>query len=88
MASKTEKGQTIKSFQVSGKDTGSSPVQIALLTEKIKELTGHFKAHKKDFHSMRGLLKMVSRRKKLLSYLKRKDLGSYKSVIEKLDLRK
>ena len=88
MASKTEKGQTIKSFQVSGKDTGSSPVQIALLTEKIKELTGHFKAHKKDFHSMRGLLKMVSRRKKLLSYLKRKDLGSYKSVIERLDLRK
>ena len=88
MAFKTEKGQTVKSFQISSKDTGSSPVQIALLTEKIKYLTGHFKAHKKDFHSMRGLLKMVSRRKKLLSYLKRKDLDSYKSVIEKLDLRK
>lgn len=88
MAFKTEKGQTIKSFQVSGKDTGSSPVQIALLTEKIKELTGHFKTHKKDFHSMRGLLKMVSRRKKLLAYLKKKDLNSYKNVIEKLDLRK
>ena len=88
MALKTEKGQTVKSFQISNKDTGSSPVQIALLTEKIKYLTGHFKAHKKDFHSMRGLLKMVSRRKKLLSYLKRKDLDSYKSVIEKLDLRK
>lgn len=88
MTSKTEKGQTIKSFQISTKDTGSSPVQIALLTEKIKELTGHFKTHKKDFHSMRGLMKMVSRRKKLLAYLKRKDLSSYKSLIDRLNLRK
>ena len=88
MAFKTEKGQTIKTFQVSGKDTGSSPVQVALLTEKIKELTEHFKTHKKDYHSMRGLIKMVSRRKKLLAYLKGKDLNSYKSVIDKLNLRK
>ncbi|MCY4512623.1 MAG: 30S ribosomal protein S15 [Bdellovibrionales bacterium] len=88
MALKTEKGQTIKSFQISAKDTGSSPVQIALLTEKIKELTGHFKAHKKDYHSMRGLMRMVSRRKKLLAYLKEKDFNSYKSVIDRLNLRK
>ena len=88
MAFKTEKGQTVKSFQVSAKDTGSSSVQIALLTEKIKELTGHFKTHKKDFHSMRGLMKMVSRRKKLLAYLKRKDLNGYKSLIDRLSLRK
>lgn len=88
MTLKTDKGQTVKSFQASSKDTGSSPVQIALLTEKIKYLTGHFKTHKKDFHSMRGLIKMVSRRKKLLAYLKRKDLNGYKSLIEKLNLRK
>ena len=88
MTLKTDKGQTIKSFQVSSKDTGSSPVQVALLTEKIKYLTGHFKTHKKDFHSMRGLIKMVSRRKKLLAYLKRKDPNSYKDLIDRLDLRK
>lgn len=88
MALKTEKGQTIKTFQISAKDTGSSPVQIALLTEKIKELTGHFKTHKKDYHSMRGLMRMVSRRKKLLAYLKGKDFNSYKSVIDRLNLRK
>ena len=86
--SKTDKKRISAPFQVSSKDTGSSPVQVALLTEKIKELTGHFKVHKKDFHSMRGLIKMVSRRKKLLAYLKRKDLKSYKNLIEKLNLRK
>ena len=85
---KADKGQIIKSFQTGAKDAGSSPVQIALLTERIKNLTGHFKTHKKDFHSMRGLIKMVSRRKKLLAYLKRKDLKTYTGLIDKLSLRK
>ena len=81
--------QEIKSrFKKSSKDTGSAPVQIALLTAKITDLTRHFKAHKKDFHSMRGLMKMVSRRKKLLSYIKRKDQANYQYLLKELSLRK
>ncbi|MCY4321021.1 MAG: 30S ribosomal protein S15 [Bdellovibrionaceae bacterium] len=83
-----EKQDIIKGFQKNSQDTGSSSVQVALLTDKIKELTKHFKIHKKDFHSMRGLIKMVSRRKKLLSYIKKKDQTSYHKVVKDLSLRK
>jgi small subunit ribosomal protein S15 len=70
------------------KDTGSAEVQVALLTERIKHLTEHFKVHKHDHHGRRGLLKMVARRKSLLRYLKNKDVARYKSIIGKLGLRK
>jgi small subunit ribosomal protein S15 len=83
-----QKEQVVKQYQRSGKDTGSPEVQIALLTERINGLTEHFKAHVKDFHSRRGLLKMVSQRRKLLDYLKRKDADKYRDLIEKLGLRK
>ena len=69
-------------------DTGSPEVQVALLTARINELTPHFKAHVKDHHSRRGLLRMVSRRRKLLDYLKGKDADRYRALIEKLGLRK
>ncbi len=82
------KAQVVKQYQRTGKDTGSSEVQIALLTERINGLTDHFKAHVKDFHSRRGLLKMVSQRRKLIDYLKRTDAGKYRSLIERLGLRK
>ena len=84
----TEKQKVIEKFQKSSQDTGSSAVQVALLTDKIKELTKHFQVHKKDFHSMRGLMKMVSQRKKLLFYIKRKDQSSYQKVVQDLSLRK
>ena len=69
-------------------DTGSPEVQVAILTERINNLTGHFKTHKKDRHSRRGLLKMVSRRRSLLDYLKREDVERYADVIQRLGLRK
>jgi small subunit ribosomal protein S15 len=69
-------------------DTGSSEVQVAILTERINELAEHFKVHKKDHHSRRGLLKLVSRRRRLLSYLRRKNLESYTSLIGRLGLRR
>ena len=69
-------------------DTGSPEVQIAMLTTRINELTGHFKTHVKDHHSRRGLLRMVSQRRKLLDYLKRKNVEAYRSLIERLGLRK
>jgi small subunit ribosomal protein S15 len=78
----------VSSFQRAQGDTGSPEVQVALLTARINYLTGHFKTHAKDHHSRRGLLKMVSRRRKLLDYLKRTNLPSYRSLIEKLGLRK
>ena len=83
-----QKAQVVKQHQRAGNDTGSPEVQIALLTERINDLTEHFKAHVKDFHSRRGLLKMVSQRRKLLDYLKRSDADKYRSVIERLGLRK
>jgi small subunit ribosomal protein S15 len=83
-----QKEQVVKQYQRSGKDTGSPEVQIALLTERINSLTEHFKMHVKDFHSRRGLLKMVSQRRKLLDYLKRKDADKYRDLIERLSLRK
>jgi len=69
-------------------DTGSPEVQIALLTARIQDLTGHFKEHKKDFHSRQGLLKLVGRRRNLLNYLRKTDVTRYRAIIEKLGLRK
>ena len=69
-------------------DTGSPEVQVALLTARIEQLTGHFKTHKQDHHSRRGLVMMVNRRRSLLDYLKRKDIERYKALIEKLGLRR
>ena len=69
-------------------DTGSPEVQVALLTGRIEQLTGHFKIHKKDHHSRRGLLQLVNRRRSLLDYLKSKEIGRYKALIEKLGLRR
>jgi small subunit ribosomal protein S15 len=83
-----QKAQVVKEYQRAGNDTGSPEVQIALLTERINGLSEHFKSHVKDFHSRRGLLKMVSQRRKLLDYLKRSDAEKYRSVIERLGLRK
>ncbi|MDH3319622.1 MAG: 30S ribosomal protein S15 [Betaproteobacteria bacterium] len=83
-----QKAQVVQQYQRSGKDTGSTEVQVALLTERINSLAEHFKAHVKDFHSRRGLLKLVSQRRKLLDYLRRTDADKYRSVIERLSLRK
>ncbi len=82
------KQQIINEYRRDEKDTGSSEVQIALLTERINELTEHLKVHKKDNHSRRGLLKMVGKRRNLLNYLAKKDEESYKALVEKLGLRK
>ena len=78
----------IKEYQKDPSDTGSADVQIALLTARIRHLTEHFKTHKKDHHSRRGLLRLVSQRKKLLSYVKNNDITSYASLISRLGLRK
>lgn len=83
-----QKAQVVKQFQRTGNDTGSPEVQVALLTERINGLSEHFKSHVKDFHSRRGLLKMVSQRRKLLDYLKRTDADKYRALIEQLGLRK
>lgn len=85
---KEKKQKIIDSFKVHNRDTGSAEVQIALLTERINLLGNHFKDHKKDFHSRRGLLTMVGRRRRLLDYLKVKDIKKYEEVLEKLSLRK
>ena len=78
----------IKEYQKDTSDTGSVDVQVALLTARIKHLTEHFKTHKKDHHSRRGLLRLVSQRKKLLSYVKNNDITSYSNLISRLGLRK
>ena len=85
---KEVKTKAIDDFHRHEKDTGSPTVQIALLTERINSLSGHFKAHKKDHHSRQGLLRMVSIRRRLLEYLKKKDNQGYQDVLKKLDLRK
>ena len=82
------KQKLISKFQRDHKDTGSTEVQIAILTKRIKNLTEHFKIHKKDNHSRRGLLGLVSKRKKLLQYLKREDYQKYLKLIQELKLRK
>lgn len=83
-----KKKEIIESYKVHATDTGSPEVQVALLTERIVTLTEHFKTHKKDHHSRRGLLKLVAQRKKLLGYLKTCDKNRYSSVIERLGIRK
>ncbi|AQQ72577.1 30S ribosomal protein S15 [Limihaloglobus sulfuriphilus] len=88
MITKEQKQDIIKEYQLSGSDTGSPEVQIALLTNRITELTGHLKSHKKDHASRRGLLKMVSTRASLLKYISNKDVNRYREIISKLGLRK
>jgi small subunit ribosomal protein S15 len=85
---KERKTKIIDEFKVHARDTGSTEVQIAILTERINGLGEHFKLHKKDFHSRRGLLLLVGRRRRLLDYLKAKDVKKYEEVLEKLNLRK
>ena len=83
-----QKAQIVQDFQTAGADTGSPEVQVALMTARINDLTGHFKDHTKDHHSRRGLLKLVSKRRKLLDYLKGKSGDRYRTLIERLGLRK
>ena len=85
---KTKKQKIISSFKEHPQDTGSAVVQVALLTERINQLGEHFKLHKKDHHSRRGLLVLVSKRRRLLNYLKKEDNKKYQEIIEKLNLRK
>ena len=82
------KAELISKFKRNNEDSGSAEVQVALLTEKIKSLSGHLKTHSKDYHSTRGLLILVGRRNRMLVYLKRKNLSRYKELVVKLDLRK
>jgi small subunit ribosomal protein S15 len=82
-----DKNEIIQKYGVHENDRGSAPVQVALLTQRINELTSHFRAHKKDHHSRRGLLMMVGKRRRLLDYLKRTDIERYRSLIEDLGLR-
>ncbi len=83
-----QKGEVVKGYQRSDADTGSPEVQVALLSARISHLTGHFAEHKQDHHSRRGLLRMVSQRRKLLDYIKRKDRERYQTLIGRLGLRK
>jgi len=85
---KDKKIKIIDEFKIHSRDTGSAEVQIAILTERINGLGEHFKNHKNDFHSRRGLLSLVGRRRRLLNYLKKKDIKKYEDVLEKLNLRK
>jgi small subunit ribosomal protein S15 len=85
---KDRKTEIISSFKVHSADTGSPEVQIAILTERINYLTEHFKTHTKDHHSRRGLLKMVSKRRRLLDFLKDEDGSRYKAILKKLNIRK
>jgi small subunit ribosomal protein S15 len=82
------KQELIKEYGAVEGDTGSAPVQVAILTERIKNLTEHMQQHKKDFHSRRGLLVMVGQRRRLLDYLKRKDADQYNNLIQRLGLRR
>ncbi|HKJ80637.1 MAG TPA: 30S ribosomal protein S15 [Ignavibacteriaceae bacterium] len=85
---KEQKLEIIKKFGASEKDSGKSEVQIALLTQRINELTSHFDAHKKDHHSRRGLMMMVGKRRRLLDYLMEKDIARYRAIIKELNIRK
>lgn len=84
---KETKEKIIKKFQRVKTDTGSAEVQVALLSERIKSLSDHLKLHKKDAHSRRGLLQLVNKRRKLLNYLKTKQLGAYEGLVKKLDIK-
>ena len=88
MLNTEKKQEIIDSFKLHESDTGSPEVQIAILTERITYLTEHFKSHKKDHHSRRGLLKMVGQRRRLLDYVKGKSVDRYKSIIERLKIRR
>ena len=88
MLDSEKRKEVINNFQLHEVDTGSPEVQIALLSARIEYLTEHFKMHKKDHHSRRGLLKLVGKRRRILDYLKNKDLERYRSVIQRLGLRK
>ena len=89
MAQQAErKSEIIEKFKTHDTDTGSSEVQIALLSDRISYLTEHFKVHKKDHHSRRGLLKLVGQRRRLLQHLKQKDLAKYRTIIQELGIRK
>ncbi len=89
MALNAEKeAQIVQEYQTSDGDTGSPEVQVALLTANIEQLQGHFKSHKHDHHSRRGLIRMVNQRRKLLDYLKRKDVARYSDLIKRLGLRR
>ena len=87
MLLKEQKQEIISDFQTHTVDTGSPEVQVAMLTKRIRDLTEHLKIHTKDFHSRRGLLKMVGTRRKLLRYLREKDFNRYRTLIERLGLR-
>lgn len=88
MLATEKKQEIINNFKVHDGDTGSPEVQVAILTERITYLTEHFKVHKKDHHSRRGLLKLVGQRRRMLDYLKSRDLGRYKKLIERLGIRR
>ena len=88
MITKEKKAEIMKEYARSEGDTGSPEVQVAVLTERINELTAHLKVHHKDHHSRRGLLKMVGQRRGLLAYLQKKDLEGYRALIAKLGIRK
>ena len=88
MLDREAKEKIVNDYRTHDGDTGSPQVQVALLTERINQLTEHFKAHKKDNHSRRGLLKMVSQRRQLLDYLKRTNEGRYKALIDRLGIRR
>ena len=85
---KAKKTEVITTYQAREGDTGTTEVQVALLTERISQLTTHMAANRKDFHTQRGLLKLVGQRRRLLAYLSREDVGRYNSLIKKLGLRK
>ena len=86
--SASEKADIVKEFQLADGDTGSPEVQVALLTKNIEQLQGHFASHRHDHHSRRGLIRMVNQRRKLLDYLKRKDVARYAELIKRLGLRR
>ncbi len=85
--SKERKAELVKEFGKNEKDSGSAEVQVAILTDRIKELTEHMKSHKKDFHTRRGLLMLVGKRRRLLSYIKKNDINNYRQLIAKLGIR-
>jgi small subunit ribosomal protein S15 len=85
---KEEKLEIIKKFGASEKDSGKSEVQIALITKRLNDLTGHFDVHKKDHHSRRGLMQLVGKRRRLLDYLMKKDIERYRAIIKELNIRK
>ncbi len=88
MLDKTKKEKLIKKFRTHESDTGSPQVQIAILTEEVKELTNHLKTHRKDFSSRRGLVKKVAERRRLLKYLERENEAAYRTILEELGLKK